>query len=121
LTGAAKRFETFGRLEDDAATIAGPDEDILFAHLASGSRRAAQVNAAPQRPIKKRSWRQQESVAVALDDSVGKAGNNGALWNDSAGDAFKAKLGLARGQSDLAGLANQSEASKPLKLESLPG
>ena len=60
------------------------------------------MDTAAERAIEQAFGREQIGVAIALDDAVGKAGDDRALRHDAARHALEADLGLAGRDGDRA-------------------
>ena len=79
-------------------------------------RGAADRHAPAERAVEQGGGREQIGVAVALDDAVGKAGDDRALRHDAARHALEPDLRFAGGQGDRAGLADQRIAVQPAEI-----
>jgi hypothetical protein len=119
--GAAQRFEARRRLQDERAFGAAADHRLLLGHPPGRRRGAAQMDAATQRAVDQAGRGEQIGVAVALDDPVGKAGDDRALRLDAAGDALEADVALAGRDGDPAGFADQRVAVQPFEVERRAG
>ena len=74
------------------------------------------MDAAAERAVEQGRFGEQIGVAVALDDAVGKAGDDRALRQDAAGDALEADVGRAGRDGHPPRLADQRIAFEPVEI-----